>query len=265
MDKFLLENRVILLTGAAGYLGSAMAKGMVDAGAIVLLAGRTKEKLDKLKDEIVLTGGCAQSLVFDIGDTTSHANVISEIQEEYGRLDGIVNNAYSGRVGSIENIEVRDFTLACEQNLSGPFHLIQQSLNILQQTAEINEGGASIVNIASMYGKVSPDHRIYGESRQNNPVHYGSTKAGMIQMTRYLACHLGDRKIRVNSISPGAFPRPEIKESAPEFLAQLEQKVPMGRIGLADEIIGPLLFLLSASSSYVTGTDLVVDGGWTAW
>ena len=136
---------------------------------------------------------------------------------------------------------------------------------MLEKTAENADGGVSIVNIASMYGKVSPDPSIYGDSGQNNPIHYGATKAGMIQMTRYLACHLAGRNIRVNSISPGPFPRPGIKDSAPDFMMQLEKKVPMGRIGNASELVGPVLFLLSPSASYITGIDLPVDGGWTAW
>jgi len=171
----------------------------------------------------------------------------------------------NGRTGTIESIDADDFSMACTQNLSGPFHLIQQALNLLQETATKNKVSVSIVNVASMYGKVSPDPRIYGDSGQNNPVHYGATKAGLLQMTRYLACHLADRNIRVNAVSPGAFPRPEIKNLSPDFLASLEQKVPMGRIGLADEVVGPVLFLLSSASSYVTGIDLPVDGGWTAW
>jgi len=265
MNNFSLEDRVILLTGGAGYFGSALAKGIVKSGAEVILTGRTEKSLEKLTKELVAAGGKARSLVLDISNAESRCAAIEWIKEHYDRLDGIVNNAYSGRTGSIEMIDMEDFSMACAQNLSGPFHLIQQALDILQDTASKNKQGVSIVNVASMYGKVSPDPRIYGDSGQNNPVHYGATKAGMIQMTRYLACHLADRNIRVNAVSPGAFPRPEIKQSAPDFLVSLEQKVPMGRIGLADEVVGPVLFLLSSSSSYVTGIDLPVDGGWTAW
>jgi NAD(P)-dependent dehydrogenase (short-subunit alcohol dehydrogenase family) len=265
MNYFSLEDRVILLTGAAGYFGCAIAKGLVESGAEVILSGRTEESLNSLCKELIESGGKAQVLVLDISNDESRSNAIEWIKKSHGRLDGIVNNAYSGRAGTIEAIDVDDFSMACAQNLSGPFHLIQQALNILQDTAVKNKGGVSIVNVSSMYGKVSPDPSIYGDSGQNNPVHYGTTKAGLLQMTRYLACHLADRNIRVNAVSPGAFPRPEVKELAPEFLARLEQKVPMGRIGLADEVVGPVLFLLSSASSYVTGVDLAVDGGWTAW
>ncbi len=264
MSNFTLKDRVVLLTGAAGYFGSAIAKGLILAGAEVILAGRTKESLTGLSKELMGMGGKAQSLILDISNDDSRHGAVEWIEQQYGHLDGIVNNAYSGRAGVLESIGVDDFSMACTHNLSGPFHLIQQALELLQATS-LNNEGASIVNVASMYGKVSPDPRIYGNSGQNNPIHYGATKAGLIQMTRYLACHLADRNIRVNSISPGAFPRPEVKESAPDFLDRLEQKIPMGRIGRAEEVVGPVLFLLSPASSYVTGADLPVDGGWTAW
>lgn len=262
MTHFRLDNRVILLTGATGYFGAAMAEGIIKSGAIVILAGRTKNKLEQLSKKL---GDRAQPIVLDMVSEELCVETISWIQKTFNQLDGIVNNAYSGRVGTIDQINPNDFANACAINLTGPFQLIKAALPILEKTAKKNDGGASIVNISSMYGKVSPDPRIYGNSGQNNPIQYGVAKGGLIQMTRYLACHLADKKIRVNSISPGAFPRPNIRESAPEFLKQLEQKIPMGRIGYAHEIIGPVLFLLSSASSYVTGADISVDGGWTAW
>ena len=261
MDCFSLKNRVVLLTGAAGYFGSAIAQGVVDAGAEVILAGRTYESLKKLADKLNASGGHAYPLVLDIGDEKSRMQAIELLHKNHDYLDGIVNNAYGGRAGSIEHITMDDFSAASNQNLAGPFHLIQQTIGLLEKSPH----GASIVNMSSMYGKVSPDPRIYGNSGQNNPVHYGATKAGLIQMTRYLACHLAERNIRVNAMSPGAFPRPEVKQSSPDFLERLQQKIPMARIGVASEVVGPVVFLLSTASSYVTGIDLPVDGGWTAW
>jgi NAD(P)-dependent dehydrogenase (short-subunit alcohol dehydrogenase family) len=112
---------------------------------------------------------------------------------------------------------------------------------------------------------VSPDPAIYGDSGKNNPPFYGAAKAGLIQLTRYLAVHLAKRGVRVNSVSPGPFPPPSIATVSPEFHAELCRKTPMGRIGAAEELAGPVLFLLSDASTYVTGIDLPVDGGWTAW
>ena len=116
-----------------------------------------------------------------------------------------------------------------------------------------------------MYGSVSPDPSIYGTSGANNPPHYGAAKAALIQFTRYAACHLASDRIRVNCISPGPFPAAKYLERDPQFAERLSAKNPMGRVGDPMELQGPLLFLASDASSYVTGIDLAVDGGWTAW
>jgi NAD(P)-dependent dehydrogenase (short-subunit alcohol dehydrogenase family) len=116
-----------------------------------------------------------------------------------------------------------------------------------------------------MYGSVSPDPSIYGGSGANSPPYYGAAKAGLIQLTRYLAVHLAHLRIRVNCISPGPFPAPRYLESDADFHEKLKARTPMGRTGDPDELRGPVLFLASGASSYVTGINLAVDGGWTAW
>lgn len=122
----------------------------------------------------------------------------------------------------------------------------------------------TILNIASMYGVVSPNPEIYGTSGQNNPANYGAGKAAIIQFTRYLACHYGRKGIRANSISPGPFPNDQTQLNK-EFIAQLSNKTALGRIGLPDELKGAVLLLVSSAGSYITGQNLAVDGGWTAW
>ena len=121
----------------------------------------------------------------------------------------------------------------------------------------------SIINISSMYGMVSPDPSIYGSSGHNNPPNYGAGKAAIIQFTRYTACHLAKKGIRVNSVSPGPFPKPDVTDM--RFISNLKKKTPMGRLGQPHEIKGVIVFLASQSSSFVTGTNISVDGGWTAW
>jgi NAD(P)-dependent dehydrogenase (short-subunit alcohol dehydrogenase family) len=265
LSQFRLDKRVILITGAAGHLGSPIAKAVAAVGAIPLMGGRNAAKLQGLSNEIGQAGGRSMVLPFDIGDGQDCRNAIDRIKDTFGNLHGIVNCAYSGRPATLEMSTEQDFVMACQQNLAGPFTLVHASIPLMRDAARDCRGGASIVNIASMYGMVSPNPSIYGDSGMNNPPFYGATKAGLIQLTRYLAVHLGPYNIRSNSLSPGPFPPLSVQHTQPEFHESLCRKTALGRIGLADELVGAVLFLLSDASSYITGANLAVDGGWTAW
>jgi len=262
---FRLDGRVVWLTGAAGHLGSVMARGLCEAGAQVILTGRTVEKLEALAGELTGNGFKATPYACDLADEKKLTETIRRIETAFGCIDVLVNNAYNGTALKMEADTVENFDRAYHLAVTTPFRTTQLCTPMLAKAGRKNPGGASVINIGSMYGLVSPDPSIYGDSGQNNPPHYGAAKAGLTQLSRYLACHLADKKIRVNTLSPGAFPQSKPLESNPEFHKALCGKNPMKRVGQPDELIGPLLFLASDASSYVTGTTLVVDGGWTAW
>jgi NAD(P)-dependent dehydrogenase (short-subunit alcohol dehydrogenase family) len=263
-NPFRLDGRAILVTGATGHLGGAIARAVARAGALCVIAGRNAEKLDAVRRDIELIGPC-RVLQFDVANALECETAIDTLAKERTGLAGIVNCAYAGTTGTIGSIGPADFEIATRQTLSGPFVLVKSALPLLRDAAREFQGGASIVNVASMYAHVSPDHRIYGESGRNNPPHYGALKAGLVQLTRYLAAHLGGDGIRCNSVSPGPFPPANLRDSDPAFYQALCQKTVLGRIGSAPEVADPVVFLLSPAAAYVTGADLAIDGGWTAW
>jgi NAD(P)-dependent dehydrogenase (short-subunit alcohol dehydrogenase family) len=158
----------------------------------------------------------------------------------------------------VEEVTGPDLDRTLHVNLTGCFLLAREA------AAAMTEGG-SIVLFGSMYGMIAPDPGIYEPPMNPNPVEYGIAKAGVIQMGKYLAVHWAGRRIRVNTVIPGSIPNPRTQEQDPAFIRRLAAKAPLGRVGTPDEIAGAVVYLASDEASFVTGTTLVVDGGWTAW
>lgn len=265
LSDFRLDGKVAFLSGSTGLLGEPMAWALAASGAHIICNARHQDAINALVSELKEAGHNASGACFDVTDDSAVLKHMGQIGEGYGKLDVLINNASSGRAGAIESATLNDFEQSFRVNVTAAFHLVQSALPLLKRAAASSTAGASIINIASMYGSVSPDPRIYGNSGANNPPYYGAAKAGLKQLTRYAACHLAPDRIRVNCISPGPFPSRKYLDNDPHFHDRLKNKVPMNRTGDAIEIQGPLLFLASDASSYVTGIDLAVDGGWTAW
>ena len=263
---FDLSGRVALVTGGAGWLGVPMSTALASAGATVVVVGRTSRPLHALARSGADEGLRIEAAPCDIRDEADVRKLVENVLSRHGRLDVLVNNASAGIEGG-KGLDAPNpaFAEAAELHLGAAWRLINLTLPGLR-AAVAAAGDASVINIGSMYGKVSPVPQLYEESGElPNPAYYGAAKAGLMQMSRWLACRLGPERIRVNSISPGAFPQWNARERAPDFVAALDKKSPLGRIGNREEIAGPVLFLASSASSYVTGADIAVDGGWTTW
>lgn len=263
-ELFRLDNLVAFVTGAAGHLGRGIACGLAEAGAHVILAGRNKEKLKELHDELSTQGLKASFVAVDVREEISVRQAFTYVAEAHGRLHVLVNNAYEGAGGTMETSSIESFAKSYEVAVIGAFQCITFAMPLLR-AAVCERGHASVINVASMYGVVSPDLRIYDSPGESNPPFYGAAKAGLIQLTRYAACEYAKEGIRVNAISPGPFPKPAIRAQHPRFWQQLCLKTPLGRTGEPEEIKGAVIFLASDASTFVTGINLVVDGGWTAW
>lgn len=259
-DLFRLDGRIAFVSGAAGHLGRAMALTLADAGAHVIVNGRDPKPLEDLVAEIEARKGSAAPAAFDIGDVAT----LRVFFTSRARLDIIVNNAISMTPRPFGDLSEEDFDQTYRTGVVAPFEIARAALPALR-TAARETGQASIINIASMYGTVSPDARLYARAEQASPFHYGPAKAALLQMTRHLAAEFGREGIRVNALVPGPFPRDSVIKTDPQFAERLAAKTMLARVAHANEICGPLLFLASPASSFVTGAALAVDGGWTAW
>ncbi|MNJ23671.1 Gluconate 5-dehydrogenase [compost metagenome] len=261
-ELFSLRDKVALVTGATGYLGSAMAFSLAESGAHVLINSRSVERCEALVENIKGHGYSAEAAVFDVTSKSAVENYFSRRNQD--PLHIIINNAYVGGGGNIEVSEPESYSTSYDVTLIAAHMLLKAALPNLRRAVQ-EAGEASVINLASMYGMVSPDQRIYESPSHVNPPFYGAAKAALLHWTRYAACEFGKENIRVNSISPGPFPSDTVHKVNPAFIELLRQKVPLGRVGSAKEITGPILFLASSASSFVNGANIVVDGGWTCW
>ena len=265
---FDLTGRNIIVTGSSGTLGSQYADTLSQAGANVILVD-INGKNNNL--EKTLRKKYKTNAKFYCADISIEKNVLSlkkNILTDFKKIDGLINNAAYTNIDAIKNSD----------NISAPFEKF--SFQLWKKMLDVNLSGVfncckvfgsqmvkqrkgTIVNIASIYGIVGNDQRIYGNSKINSPVSYAAAKGGIIALTRYLAAYWYGKNIRVNTLTPGGV----IDESyqSKEFIKKYSEKTILGRMARSDEYNGALLFLLSDASSYMTGANLVIDGGWTAW
>jgi gluconate 5-dehydrogenase len=261
-DLYDLTNKVALVTGATGQLGQTICEALAEQGAHIIVNSRTKTDCIELADELSFEYQKAIGITGDVTKETEVQDIISGINDKFERLDILVNNAYNGEVASFEEMSVDQFRSALDGALVSTFLCTRESIPLLR------EKKGSIINIASIYGVVAPDHSIYGDSGLNNPANYGAAKAGVIQLTRWVATRYGKTGIRANAITPGGFYNAELEDRTDytdEFVPNYEERTPLGRMGDPEDMKGPITFLSSDASQWVTGQNLIVDGGWTTW
>jgi NAD(P)-dependent dehydrogenase (short-subunit alcohol dehydrogenase family) len=257
---FDLKNKTVIITGGAGLIGSAFSRVCARCNANVVVVDtdekRGNELVEQIKKEIKKS-----NIMFhrcDITNTNDILNLIDTTLNKFGKIDALVNNAYPknknyGR--KFEDIYFEDFCENVNMHLGGYFLIIKEISEVM-----IKQNYGNIVNMASIYGFSAPKFEIYEGTDMTMPVEYAAIKGGIINLTKYLASYLGKYNIRVNSISPGG-----VFNSQPEsFVKRYSDKVILGkRMANTDDLIGVLLFLLSDSSKYITGQNIVVDGGFT--
>lgn len=252
---FDLTDKVTLVTGGAGQIGVAICRALSDYGASVIVADVDAEAGATLVEELA----DASSFVdCDITDDESVNAAVDQTVDIYGQIDVLVNAAYpmDETYGTpFERLTPETWRRNLDMHLGGFYASIKAVTDVMRE-----QQSGSIVNFGSTYGIQAPDFSVYQEADMaSSPAHYSATKAGVINLTRYLASYLGDDGIRANAISPGGV----FDDQDPRFVEAYEKRTPLGRMATTEDLTGAVVFLASDASSYVTGHNLVVDGGWT--
>lgn len=256
---FNLENKNAVITGGCGWLGLQMAKILSQYGANVIITTRDLSKgLETIKQ--LDTSNPNQhhyAIELNVNDNQQQIEKkFNELVEIYdGKIDILVNNAMEFTTKDISNISLDEFNR--HQSHNGFYFYLSK---LVRDLAVTNNLPSSIVNIGSMYGLVSSYPEVYIQQNNASSIAYHALKGGLINMTKHMAVYWAKDNIRVNCLSPGAFPKPSIDN---DFKHKLEEKIPMGKVGIPTQLQGPLLLLVSDAGSYMTGHNLVVDGGWT--
>lgn len=257
---FDLSGRVALVAGGGGYLGGPVCEALALHGAHVAIADRRREAAVAACGRLVDLGLSAEAIELEATDEPAVAAALDGLCAARGRLDIVVNATAWSSGKPMRDMTLDDWQAGVRVTLGGAFVLAREAGRLM-----VARRSGSIIQFGSMYGLVSPDPRIYAPNWTVNPADYGAAKAGILQLVRYQAVMWAPHGVRVNAVAPGPFPNPAGQGADAEFVARLSQRVPLGRVGRAEEVAGAVVYLASDAASYVTGTCLVVDGGWTAW
>lgn len=257
-ELFDLSGRVSIVTGAGGFLGRALASGLAEAGSRVIVTSREAERAAAVATSLPAPQeGQHLGFALDHTDAGSIDSCIRQAIDATGRIDVLVNNGHDKTSADWTKATAEEFNRQLT-NATGYFLLARH----VRDDAVRRGAPASIIMLGSMYGLVGSYPDAYEDICAASPVAYHALKGGILQLTRHLAVYWAKDKVRVNSLSPGPFPA---DEASPQLIERLKSKSPMARMGRPHELKGAVLLLASDAGSYITGHNLVVDGGWTAW
>jgi 2-deoxy-D-gluconate 3-dehydrogenase len=267
-EKFKLDHRVAIVTGGAGLLGQQFCRTLASAGAKVVVADLNQRGASSLAEELQAEGWQALAVAVDVTSAEATRQMVRQTLSAFGRLDILVNSAaldpkfdpqHGGHSNAFENYPLELWNQALAVNLTGTFLCCQAAIPPM-----LEQGKGVIINLSSIYGITAPDQRLYqrkGQPRQYKPAYYAVTKAGILGLTAYLAAYYGEKNLRVNALTPGGVYHGHDEE----FVRSYSARTMLGRMAHPDDLNGALLFLASDASEYMTGANLIVDGGWSAW
>jgi gluconate 5-dehydrogenase len=259
-QMFDLAGKTALVTGGTGYLVRSMCRALAEAGASVMVADipKMREQASQFAGELPTVGDAKHDAVdLDYMDDGSVRQCVAAVVKKSGKIDILVNAGYERVTSDWKDVSLEQFNRQMA-NATGCFLLAREVRN-----HAVERGApASIINIGSMYGIVGSYPDAYQDVPMASPVAYHCLKGGVLSMSRHLAVYWADDKVRVNVLSPGPFPAPSVDK---RMIERLSSKSPMRRMGKPYELKGALVFLASDASSYMTGQNLIVDGGWMAW
>lgn len=259
---FDLSGKIAIVTGGKGLFGKPISSALAEAGAAVIIASRNKQQCEAVANELRLAGFKAEGAFLDLSSEESINDLIETVIATHARIDILVNNSVS-RDGykSLDKTTKEDWQQSQLINSTG---LMLINKIVVQQM--VKQGGGSIINIGSIQGAVGPNFEVYGQTGMSSPLNYTYDKWGMVGLTKWMANYYGKYNVRVNCISPGGYgPGVKAAYGENEFTKNYKKLTPLGRFAYDDDIKGPIVFLASDASAYVTGHNLMVDGGWTSW
>lgn len=256
---FSLKNKVIIVTGGYGHLGKAITESLLFHEAIVYVLGRDEAKFLQAFPDRTINRSLLNFIRGDISTTESIINSFQSVFEKEGKIDVLINNAFYSKGQSPEEMTDEEWAYCIDGTLSSVFRTTRSIIPFFKTS-----GRGKIINVSSMYGIVAPQFEIYDDFPDFlNPPHYGAAKAGVIQLTKYYASYLGKLNIQVNAVTPGPFPSNSVQQSN-GFVEELKAKTSLNVIGQPEDLAGAFVFLASDTSNFITGQNIIVDGGWTS-